>query len=210
MAGSTSAPIPAGAKLLVFRNEHKRGKGDPDYVLYLAVTGDAPSSQQQRPAAEPNPFRQRPAAEPNPFRQWPAVEPNPFRQRVAEPARSIAEGEPVPRQSRGCRLLDSRDMRERTENHLLREVVRSVGQPDVEAALDQPCELGMGHVVVIAAGKNYADWLEGLAVQRGLEVVDRHTPIVAPDHQGQQSVPDWLRDFEAERRALAGSDDIPF
>lgn len=58
MSGNVTEAIPAGARLLVFRNDHKGGDSDPDYTLNIAIDDDAPS-QSPRQSAQPNPYRER-------------------------------------------------------------------------------------------------------------------------------------------------------
>lgn len=54
-------PIPAGAKLFVFRNDKKQGDSDPDYILNVATdddAGDRPAKPARRddPASGDIPF----------------------------------------------------------------------------------------------------------------------------------------------------------
>ena len=53
MSGKTETPIPAGTRLLVFKNDRKQKDSDPDYVLNLATDDE----HAEKP--EPNAFRQR-------------------------------------------------------------------------------------------------------------------------------------------------------
>ena len=58
MTGGTTEPIPAGAKLLVFKNDRKQSDNDPDYTLHLATDDDG-GDQQPRQQSADNPFRNR-------------------------------------------------------------------------------------------------------------------------------------------------------
>ncbi len=59
MTGKTTEPIPAGAKLLVFKNDRKDGDVDPDYTLHFVHPEDA-----QPPMRRAEPGQQQPAPEP--------------------------------------------------------------------------------------------------------------------------------------------------
>ena len=51
MSGETDVEIPAGSRLFVFKNDHKQGDRDPDYVLHAAPDqsqGQGPSQAGQQ------------------------------------------------------------------------------------------------------------------------------------------------------------------
>jgi uncharacterized protein (DUF736 family) len=54
MSGTVEQEVPAGAKLLIFKNDHKSSDKHPDYTINLA-DDDAPQQQRQQRQAPPPP-----------------------------------------------------------------------------------------------------------------------------------------------------------
>lgn len=50
MSGETSEAIPAGAKLLIFKNDRKQaGSNEPDYTLFFVAPEDQPPMRRAEP-----------------------------------------------------------------------------------------------------------------------------------------------------------------
>jgi hypothetical protein len=53
MSGSLTEAIPAGAKLLIFKNDRETGPNAPHYTLHIAVDDESPSAERS-PYAPPH------------------------------------------------------------------------------------------------------------------------------------------------------------
>jgi hypothetical protein len=53
MTGKSEGEIPAGSKLLVFKNDRKQGENDSDYVLYAVAPEDQLPMRRAEPVRNP-------------------------------------------------------------------------------------------------------------------------------------------------------------